>query len=105
MTDLDFGTPVPVTELPPASPRGGRQSNEPAIKAWLDALPGPGTFELASTDEDGGHPISRKQTMVKLVKASYPNIRVDSRPIVPGKRYRIFATNTAEATAKATGKK
>lgn len=86
----DFGAPVPVSELPPLATRGGRQSNEPALTAWLDAIAQTGTFELASKDEDGGHPVSRVTQLRKLAEAK--QIKIDTRAIVTGKRYRIFAT-------------
>ena len=89
----DFGAPVPVTELPPMATRGGRQSNEPALTAWLEAIKTPGTFELASKDEDGGHPVSRVTQLRKL--ATPMGITIDTRAIITGKRYRIYATKPA----------
>lgn len=86
----DFGAPVPVSELPPLATRGGRQSNEPALTSWLDAIGATGTFELASKDEDGGHPVSRVTQLRKLAEPK--QIKIDTRAIVTGKRYRVFAT-------------
>jgi hypothetical protein len=59
---------------------------------WLAQLAPGGTFELASADEDGGHPVNRVTQIRKVALASYPNVKVETRPIEPGKRYRIFAT-------------
>lgn len=86
---MDFGTPVPVSELPPASKRGGRASNAPAYEAWLAQLAPGATYELASTDEDGAHPVNR---VSQLRKVAGDGFKIDTRPVEPGKRYRIFAT-------------
>ena len=98
MTMTDFGAPVPVTELPPVAARGGRQSNVPALTKWLEAIAPTGTFELASKDADGGHPVSRVTQLRKLAEPM--GIKVDTRAIETGKRYRIYATRAA-ATANA----
>lgn len=103
MSDIDFGTPVPVTELPPASSRGGRKSVAPALETWLKQLEPGNTYELGSKDEDGGHPLSR---VTQLRKIAGEGFKVETRPLVAGKRYRIFATvataakNGTKATAK-----
>ena len=91
----DFGNPVPVTELPPMATKGGRQSNEPALTEWLNKIGSNGTYELASKDEDSGHPVSRVTQLRKLAEPL--NVKIDTRAIVPGKRYRIFATKVAAA--------
>lgn len=97
MSDVDFGTPVAVTELPPAS-SGGRKSVAPALEAWLKQLAPGNTYELGSKDADGGHPLSR---VSQLRKVAGDGFKVETRPIVPGKRYRIFATvAVAEPAAK-----
>lgn len=95
----DFGAPVPVAELPPLAVKGGRQSNEPALTAWLDAVADKGTFELASKDEDGAHPVSRVTQIRKLAEPR--NIKIDTRSVVTGKRYRIFATKAPATNGKA----
>lgn len=98
MSDLDFGAPVPVDELPAASTRGGRQSNAPAYDAWLKQLNKPGTYELASDAPDGAHSTSRVQALRKLVKeGSYNGVEILTRPVEIGKRYRIFAKVTTAA--------
>ena len=102
MSDFDFGEPVPVDSLPPAT-RGGRVSREPAFKAWLEKLQPNQTYELASADEDGGHPVSR---VTQLRKIAGEGFKVDTRALdgQSGKRYRIFVTVVPPA-AKTAGKK
>lgn len=101
MSDVDFGAPIPVKELPPGGNRGGRASNEPGLRKWLDALKPGATYELGSKDEDGGHPVSR---VTQLRKIAGTGFKVETRPIVTGKRYRIFATVAQEASAPTNGK-
>lgn len=86
---MDFGTPVPVTEMPEAPRKGGRASNAPAMEAWLQQLQPGQTYELASLDEDGGHSVNR---VTQLRKVAGEGFKIETRPIEPGKRYRIFAT-------------
>lgn len=86
---LDFGDPVYVDELPPASAKGGRTSNAPALEAWLAKLEAGKTAELPSKDADGAHPVSRVTQMRKIAGTAF---KVETRPVTPGKRYRIFAT-------------
>lgn len=86
---IDFGEPVYVDELPPASTKGGRTSNGPALQAWLGKIAPGKTAELPSKDEDSAHPVSRVTQLRKLAGEAF---KVETRPIVPGKRYRIFAT-------------
>lgn len=101
MSNLDFGAPVIVDELPPAT-GAGRAPVAPAIKKWLEAIPAGKTAEMASKDEDGGHSFARAGQVRKVAK-EMTGYEVLTRPVVPGKRYRIFATNknaAAETTAK-----
>lgn len=85
---LDFGDPVPVDALPEATTRGGRQSTAPAIQAWLNKLQ-PGKFyQLQSKDEDGAHGANRVQQVRKVAGEAF---EIQTRPLVPGKRYFIYA--------------
>lgn len=98
----DFGAPIKVDELPPQTNRGGRQSNEPALQAWLAALEPGNTYELKSNDKDGGHPVSRVTQLRKLAGEGF---KVETRALESGKRYRIFATiATPPVAAKGNGK-
>lgn len=108
MTTVDFGKPVPVKpdDIPAKSARGGRTPTAPALEAWLKQITPGSTFELASADPDGAHGQSRVTQLRKVAGAAYV---VETRPVVPGKRYRIFVTladaekaspNGAKATAK-----
>lgn len=103
---VEFGTPVPVTEMPPGtSGKGGRASNAPGLTAWLNAAAkaGPGTYELASDNEtDHAHPIGRL-TQIRKIATDMPGIKIESRVITAGKRYRIFATVVDPATVPANG--
>ncbi len=94
MSDIDFGAPVPVTDLPPSTTSGrGRIGYAPALNKWLDSLT-PGTWELASPDGAGmGHPQSRVTLMHKLAKER-EGIKVETRPVdnADSKRRRIYAT-------------
>lgn len=103
MTTIDFGEPIKA-ELPPAAARGGRASFQPAMLAWLEkvAAAAPGTYELASSDEDGAHVVSRGTQLRKLVEApdapeSVRGLKVETRAVVSGKRYRVFVTKEAPA--------
>jgi len=91
-TVTDFGVPIPVADMPPKSTRGGRQSNAPMYEKWLAQLVPGQTFELGSVDPDGGHPAGRVTAIRKVALAAYPNVKIETRPIEAGKRYRIFAT-------------
>jgi len=98
----DYGDPVYVDELPPASSKGGRTSNVPALEAWLGKIDAGRTAELPSKDEDGGHPVSRVTQVRKVAGTAW---KIETRPVVPGKRYRIFATlNDAAVPDGAAGK-
>ena len=117
----DFGDPVAVTPdaMPAPTARGGRQSNEPALMAWLTKVDAaaPGTYELASKDGDKAHPVSRGTQLRAIVNpvdenkqplpSPFPNLSIETRAVTPGKRYRIFATraNATANAAKAPGKK
>ena len=103
MSNLDYGDPVYVEELPPTSGKGGRQSNAPAMEAWLAKISPGKTAELPSKDEDGAHPVSRVTQMRKVAGTAF---KIETRPVVGGKRYRIFATvNATPEAAKAEAPK
>lgn len=94
---IDYGEPVYVDELPPSSGKGGRPAATPALEAWLGKIVPGKTAELPSKDEDGAHPVSRVTQVRKVAGTAW---KIETRPIVPGKRYRIFATlNTAAPAA------
>lgn len=108
---IDFGDPVKA-ELPPAPERGGRASMRPALLAWLEkvATAGPGTYELKSTDDDGAHIVSRGTQLRNIINdAAAPEtvrgLKVETRAVVSGKRYRVFVTNDAPAPAANGGKR
>jgi len=103
MSDVDFGAPVFIDELPPAA-SPGRASVKPAIVAWLNQIPAGKTAELASKDEDGAHSFSRANQVRKIGKEM--GFEILTRPVKAGKRYRVFATNkNTEAAAETTTKK
>lgn len=91
MSDITFADPIYVDELPPSTGRG-RTGAGPALTAWLAKVEAGKTAELPSSDEDKAHPISRVNA---IRKAAGDEFKIDTRPVVPGKRYRIFATPVA----------
>jgi len=78
-------------DKPAPGKRGGRASNVPAITAFLDGITEPGTYEMRSPDEDGGHPVNR---IAQIRKAAGDNFKVETSPIESGKRYRVFVTKS-----------
>lgn len=88
---IDYGTAVPVKELPPNVGKRGRTSNhEPALRAWLATMAEPGkTYELPSKDKDGAHPVAR---VTQVRKVAGPTYKVETAAVETGKRYRIFVT-------------
>lgn len=86
-TKLDFGAPVAVDELPERN-TGGRTSTAPAFEAWLTQLAPGKWYELASDRPDGGHPSGRVAQIKKIAGTSFD---IETRAIVAGKAYRIFA--------------
>lgn len=78
-------------DKPPAGKRGGRASNVPAIEAFLTSITEPGTYEMRSPDEDGGHPVNR---IAQIRKAAGDAFKVETSPIESGKRYRVFVTKS-----------
>lgn len=99
MSNVDFGDPVYVDELPPGG-KSGRKSVSPALATWLAKIEPGKTAELPSTDPDvPGHPVSR---VTQIRKVAGDAFAIETRTLEPGKRYRIFATI---ATPKANGDK
>ena len=76
-------------DKPAPGKRGGRASNVPAIEAFLASIDVPGTYEMRSPDEDGGHPVNR---IAQIRKAAGEAFKVETSPIESGKRYRVFVT-------------
>lgn len=79
-------------EMPAPAKRGGRTSNVPAIQGFLDSIPNPGTYEMRSADDDGGHPVNRISQIRKVVEADSRPFKVETSPLESGKRYRVFIT-------------
>lgn len=89
-TKLAFtAVPIKPEDKPAPGKRGGRASNVPAIEGFLASITEPGTYEMRSPDEDGGHPVNR---IAQIRKAAGPAFRVETSPIESGKRYRVFVT-------------
>jgi hypothetical protein len=76
-------------DKPAPGKRGGRASNVPAIEQFLASITTPGTYEMRSPDEDGGHPVNR---IAQIRKAAGEAFKVETSPIESGKRYRVFVT-------------
>lgn len=87
-------TAVPVTrdQMPKAPKRGGRTSNVPAIREFLDGLAtaAPGIYQMTTEDDDNGHPVNRLAQIRAIVKEDYEGLTVVSHPIVSGKRYLVY---------------
>lgn len=110
MSMTDFGDPIAVKaeDMPAATARGGRESNVPALAAWLEkvAAANPGTYELRSKDPDGAHTTLRGGQLKKIVRGEMDGVtpsdavkqlKIETRAVVSGKRYRVFATKEAPA--------
>ena len=81
--------PIAPEDKPAPGKRGGRASNVPAIEQFLGSITQPGTYEMRSTEEDGGHPVNR---ISQIRKAAGTVFKVETSPIESGKRYRVFVT-------------
>jgi len=90
---------VPREEMPPVAKRGGRPSNGPAIETFLNSITEPGTYEMRSADDDGGHPVNRISQIRKTVKGYSRPFTVETSPLESGKRYRVFVTLAADPAA------
>jgi hypothetical protein len=87
-------TPIDRSVMPaPGKRGGGRQSNLPAIEAFLASCTEPGvTYQMGSPDADGGHPVNR---ITQLRKLAGEKFKIETSPIESGKRYYVFATLNA----------
>ena len=94
----DFGDPVYVDKLPEGTAKAGRKSMAPAITAWLAKIEPGKTAQLPSKDEDGAHPVSRVSQMRKVAGTAF---KIETRAVIPGKRYEIYATVNGTANAAA----
>lgn len=81
--------PVADADMPATARKGGRQSNEPAIREFLGSIP-PGTWvQMLSADDDKGHPVNRVTQIRKIITESGGfDMRTDA--IESGKRYNVF---------------
>ena len=96
-TAVAFQPPKLVTDLPARPPRGGKTSLAPALTAWLDQLPADGkAYELVSNETEPGHASNRIQQLRKLADERFPegNVSIETRTVVPNKRYRVFGIKT-----------
>lgn len=102
MSDM-FGEPVKVDAIPGRRSGPGRESLEPAMKAWLAKLEPGATYELASPKDAEGNPEGHGLNRVtRLREIAGEAFRIETR-VLDGKknRYRVFATvATAEANAE-----
>lgn len=102
-TEFRFPDPVPVTDRPPTPIRGGRQSLEPAYRAWLRSLQPGKEWEMLPPPSDDGtqgtdNPVSRLNSLRKIAKemnadpSETQTYRIEAVPTVKDKRYRIFGS-------------
>lgn len=119
MSDI-FGEPVKVDSIPGRRSGPGRESLEPAMKAWLEKLEPGSAYELASPKDAEGNPEGHGLNRVtRLREIAGEGFRIETR-VLEGKknRYRVFATvataegaqpepakGTAAAKAAAAAKK
>jgi hypothetical protein len=111
--DDDWGEPE-VVELAPVVSKAGRPNQDHKVIEWFDKLKPPTgdkktiTYVFKSKDEDEAHPVS-KVTKLKKLASNYERlpIKIETRPVEAGKRYKIYATLGAEKEVKQTrnGKK
>lgn len=107
---IDLAKSAKVDALPPSTTTGGRKSQKPELRAWLEALEF-GTYILASTDEDNAHPTGRAASIRDLVKEMNAEAdgerlyAIDTRAVVPGKRYQVYATVQPKTPAPKAGAK
>lgn len=116
-TGVTFKAPAKVASLPPRPARGGKTSLAPQLTAWLDQLPADGeAYELLSDEKEPGHASNRVQQLKALATERFPEtgdvkVSVETRTLVPNKRYRVFAIKSAvtngeaETAAKASGRR
>ncbi|MET0466484.1 MAG: hypothetical protein ABW007_25220 [Chitinophagaceae bacterium] len=87
-TTMTF-TAVPVSDadMPVAAKKGGRQSNEPAIREFLSNVEPGNWYEMISGDDDKGHPVNR---VTQIRKIAADQFDVKTAVLETGKRYRVF---------------
>lgn len=79
--------PVADADMPVAAKKGGRQSNEPAIREFLAAVEPGNWYEMISGDDDKGHPVNR---VTQIRKIAGDQFDVKTSVLETGKRYRVF---------------
>lgn len=79
--------PVADADMPVAAKKGGRQSNEPAIREFLASVQPGNWYEMISGDDDKGHPVNRVTQIRKIVGDEFD---VKTSALETGKRYRVF---------------
>lgn len=84
-------TAVPVSDadMPAAAKRGGRQSNEPAIREFLTTVAPGGWNQMLSTDDDKGHPVNRV-TQIRKIIGETGGFDMKTSAIESGKRYHVY---------------
>ena len=81
--------PVADNDLPATARKGGRQSNLPAIRSFLESIEPGSWYQMISADDDKGHPVNRVTQIRKLIKEEGGfDMRTD--PIASGKRYQVY---------------
>lgn len=79
--------PIADADMPVAAKKGGRTSNEPAIREFLAGVQPGNWYEMVSGDDDKGHPVNR---VTQIRKIAGEEFTVKTDPIETGKRYRVF---------------
>jgi hypothetical protein len=79
--------PIADTDMPVAAKKGGRQSNEPAIREFLANVQPGNWYEMISGDDDKGHPVNRVTQIRKITGEEFD---VKTSALETGKRYRVF---------------
>lgn len=79
--------PIADADMPVAAKKGGRQSNEPAIREFLAGVTPGQWFEMISGDDDKAHPVNRVTQIRKIAGEEFD---VKTNAIETGKRYRVF---------------
>lgn len=81
--------PIADADMPAAAKRGGRQSNEPAIRAFLNTVQPGAWYQMLSEDDDKGHPVNRV-TQVRKIITDTGGFDLKTSAIESGKRYHVF---------------
>lgn len=104
---IDFGDPIYVEELPPPSVRGRASGAGPTIEqaftAWLQKIAPGKTAQLPSKDADGAHTSNRVTNYRKIAKPL--GYAIETRPVVPNKRYLVYVTAQTPEPEATDGKK